>query len=329
MARRNQSMKIDFSPSIYEHAASLINLTPYEVSRDGDLIYQAHKKAFEIYRHSPVVIGIDIYNVEAEAYGCVVEKPSGTGIPAITRGIIKSIDDMYNIKPFDPNNDGRIKMIVSAGKRLLENFPEADVRIPVSGPFSIAVNLRGITELLEDIALSLKKVYDLLKKLIEGQVQFCQFIKDSGLDVAFFESAAAPPLLSPKYFHEIELPVLKEIMQKVSEVVNHPIPCIIGGDTEPILDDILDTGTGYIICPIETDQYKFMKKFGNRDNVKVRINMDSRIIAYGSKDSIINEVDRILNLANGRPNILLGTGAVPYETPIDNILLIKEYVNNS
>ncbi len=321
-------MKISFSPSIYEHAASLIGMTPYEVSRDGDLIYQAHKKAFEIYNHSPIVIGIDIYNLEAEAYGCIIEKPSGTGIPAITRGIMKSIDDIYNIKPFDPNNDGRLKMIVSAGKRLLEDFPSADVRIPVSGPFSIAVNLRGITGLLEDVALSPKKVYDLLKKLVDGQVRFCQFIKDSGLDIAFFESAGAPPLLSPKYFHDIELPVLKEIMQKVSQVVGHPIPCIIGGDTEPILDDILDTGTGYIICPIETDQYKFMKKFGNREDVKVRINMDCRIIASGSKDSIIDEVDRILKLAEGRPNVLLGTGAVPYETPVDNILLIKEYVNN-
>ena len=31
-------------------------------------------------------------------------------------------------------------------------------------------------------------------------------------------------------------------------------------------------------------------------------------------------------LAAGRPNILLGTGAVPYETPPVNLLLIRDYV---
>jgi hypothetical protein len=35
----------------------------------------------------------------------------------------------------------------------------------------------------------------------------------------------------------------------------------------------------------------------------------------------------VIALAAGRPNILLGTGAVPYETPPGNILLIKEYVS--
>ncbi|MFQ6043363.1 MAG: hypothetical protein ACE5PV_21125 [Candidatus Poribacteria bacterium] len=45
-----------------------------------------------------------------------------------------------------------------------------------------------------------------------------------------------------------------------SEVAGHAAPCIIGGDTEPILDDIFDTGTSYVICPAETDQEAFMAK---------------------------------------------------------------------
>jgi hypothetical protein len=116
-------------------------------------------------------------------------------------------------------------------------------------------------------------------------------------------------------------------MERVGEVVGHPVPCIIGGDTEPILDDILSTGTGFIICPAETDQDKFMRKFGERTDVKVRLNMNPHIVASGSKDEIIAEIDRILALARGRSNILLGTGAVPYETPPENILLIKEYAS--
>jgi len=70
-----------------------------------------------------------------------------------------------------------------------------------------------------------------------------------------------------------------------------------------------------------------MEKFGDRTEVNVRINLTPNIVAYGSKEAILAEVDRILELADGRPNALLGTGAVPYETPGENILLIKEYVS--
>jgi uroporphyrinogen decarboxylase len=318
-------MKIAFSPSVYEHAAFLIGMTPWEVSRDMRLLCKAHSTAYELYNHSPIVVGIDIYNLEAEAYGCVVQNPNGYGTPAITNGIFNSIEDTKSLKPFNTQTDGRIKMIIDSGVQIAKDFPDADVRIPVSGPFSISASLMGFGKLLESIALSPAEVRDFLIRLVEGQIRLCQAVVDAGLDVAFFESAAAPPILSPKYFHDVELPALKETMERVEEVVGHPVPCIIGGNTEPILDDILSTGTGFIICPAETDQEKFMRKFGERIDVKVRINMSPHIVARGSKDDIITEIERILILAHGRSNVLLGTGAVPYETPPENILFIKEY----
>lgn len=320
-------MKIAFSPSVYEHAAFLIGMTPWDVSHDVELLWRAHRTAYEIYHHSPIVVGIDIYNVEAEAYGCTVERPGGNGVPAITKGIFDSIEEVLSLKPFDPKVDGRIGMTIEAGKRLAAEFPDADVRVPVSGPFSIAVSLRGLGSLLEDVASCPREVSRFLKQLVEGQIRLCQAVIEAGLDVAFFESAAAPPLLSPKHFREVELPALKEAMERVGEAVMHSVPCIIGGDTEPILDEILSTGTGYIICPAETDQEAFMAKFGDCTDVKVRINLDPNTVAYGSKEAILAEVDRILKLAGGRPNVLLGTGAVPYETPCENILLIKDYVS--
>jgi len=257
-------MKIAFSPSVYEHAAFLIDRSPWEVSRDTDLLFKGHAKAYELYQHTPIVVGIDIYNLEAEAYGAIVNNPGGNGIPAITKEIINSTDEAKRLKTFDPMKDGRIKMVIGTGKRLAKEYPDADVRIPVSGPFSIAINLMGFENLLESIANSPAQVCDFLKQLAINQIPFCRAVMDAGLDVAFFESAAAPPLLSPKYFREVELPALKYTIEQVSEVVGHPVPCIIGGDTEPILDEILSTGTGYIICPAETDQAKFKKIWQNR-----------------------------------------------------------------
>ncbi|MBM4032946.1 MAG: hypothetical protein FJ291_14320 [Planctomycetes bacterium] len=322
----HDGVKIPFSPSVYEHAARLIGRTPWEVSRDAGLLFAAHRAAWREYRHSPVVVGIDIYNLEAESYGGRVVAPGGDGIPAIPEPLVGSLDEARRLRPFDPRRHGRIPMVIGVGRRLKGELPGADVRIPVSGPFSIAVSLRGITGLLEDVALRPDATRAFLLWLAENQSAFCQAVAAAGLDVAFFESAAAPPLLSPRQFHEVELPALKRAMAAAASVLGHPVPCVIGGDTEPILGDILATGTGYVICPAETDQAAFVARSAAHPHVKVRINLDPHTVAHGARATILREVDRILALAATRPNCLLGTGALPYETPPENVKLIRDYV---
>ncbi len=320
-------MKIQFAPSVYEHAAALVGRTPWAASRDGELMFQGHRAAYLEYAHAPVVVGIDIYNLEAEAYGGVVVEPTGNGIPAIVEPVVGSVRQGLDLPAFDPRRDGRIAMAVDVARRLAQTFPDADVRLPVSGPFSIAVSLRTITGLLEDVADDPETTAAWLMQLAENQAAFCELIVESGLDVAFFESAAAPPLLSPRQFHEVELPALRQAMAVAATITGRPVPCVIGGDTTAILEDILSTGTSYVVCPFEApDQAAWLAITASRPEVVVRINMDLRIVTRGPADAIRREVDRVLALAATRPNCVLGTGALPYETPPAHVRLIKDYV---
>ena len=219
-------------------------------------------------------------------------------------------------------------MAIGVGTRLKRAFPEADVRIPVAGPFSIAANLLGFDELLCAVLSEPDRARSALAHLVEGQARFCAAVRTAGLDIAFFESAAAPPLLSPAQFRDVELPPLKETLHRAAEVVGHPVPCVIGGDTAPILPYIIETGTRYVICPIETDQAAFMRVMRAHPEVMVRINMAPGIVAGGAWNQIREEVDRVLRLAAGRERVCLGTGALPYETPPENVVRIKEYVQH-
>jgi uroporphyrinogen-III decarboxylase len=167
----------------------------------------------------------------------------------------------------------------------------------------------------------------LLMRLAENQAVFSRAVVAAGLDVAFFESAAAPPLLSPRQFHDIELPALRRILELTASIVGHPVPCIMGGNTFLILDDILSTGTGFVVSNVETNQAAFVKRVAaTHPHVKVRINMDPRIVACPDRKAIYCEIDRILGIAGGRPNCLMGTGCLPLETPPENVRLIQEYV---
>jgi uroporphyrinogen decarboxylase len=319
---------MEVSPSIYEHAARFIGRTPWEVSRDGELVYQAHAAAYEYYRHAPIMPGIDIYNLEPEAYGAVIEQPTGHNIPAISRHPFGAVEELLALPPLDPDNAGRIPMLIEAARRLAARYPEADIRVPVSGPFSIASNLVGFETLLMEVATDPELVARVLSHLGEGQVRFARAIKRAGLDIAFFESAACPPMLSPLLFREVELPALRDLMNRIGEVAGHPVPCIIGGNTAPIVEAMLETGSGYLIAPFETDQRLFLEKVAGRPDVRIRVNIDLRVLSSGSHDQITAEADRVLALASTRPNACLGTGALPYETPPENVRFLQQYVAN-
>jgi len=318
---------MELSPSVYEHAAAMIGRRPWEVSRDPELLFAAHAAAYRVYRQTPIMPGIDIYNLEAEAYGAVVEDPVGFGIPGISKPTYRSTEELMRLRPLDPRKDGRVPMAIAVAARLAETFPEAVVRVPVSGPFSIASNLMGFENLLYEVAECPDLVAEALLHLVPGQVNFAAEIKRRGLDVAFFESAACPPLLSPAMFRRVELPALKAMINGISEVLGHPIPCIIGGDTTPILEAMLETGTKYVVAPYETDQEAFMKKIWDRVDVRVRVNTDVEIISRGTWDQIRADADRIVRLVQGRPNVCMGTGALPYETPPENVLRLRDYVS--
>ena len=54
--------------------------------------------------------------------------------------------------------------------------------------------------------------------------------------------------------------------------------------------------------------------------------MDLRVIASGTYQQIEAEANRVLTLAGDRPNVCLGTGALPYETDPQNVRHLMDYV---
>ncbi len=316
---------MELTPAVYEHAAALIGRTPWEASRDPEWMFAGHAEAFRLYHHCPIV-GIDIYNLEAEALGAEVRQPGGTGIPAVSEHICGCVEEMADLTPLDASA-GRIPMVIEVARRLACEFPHADVRVPVSGPYSIACSLLGLETLVIETAMKPDATAKALQHIAAGQLVFCQAVRDAGLGIALFESAATPPMLSPAMFRDVELPVLKWLLGQASDIVSHSVPCIIGGDTAPILEDILSTGTGYVICPgpDETDQKAFLQTIRNRTDVRVRVNMNAAIIASGSELQVQQEIDRIVELIDGRENACIGTGVLPYETPRGSVLRAIEY----
>jgi uroporphyrinogen-III decarboxylase len=281
-----------------------------------------------MYRHNPVVIGIDIYNLEAEAYGAVVDRPDGAALPVISRRLVRTAADIPRLEPFDPLSDGRIPQILDAAKQLQACHSGADIRIPVSGPFSIASNLVGFETLLCETIEEPEMVRNAMEWLIDGQIAFCQAVASQGLRVALFESAATPPLLPPRSFKKILYPSLEKLAHRVFEITGENIACIIGGDTCPILETLMQAGPGYIICPVETEQSQFMRKMRQFPDAMVRINMQPAVFTVDAKTAI-EEAERVLGIAGQRKNVCIGSSALPFDANPEVVLRVKEYIGNN
>lgn len=320
---------MQFCPSVYEHAARIIGRTPWEVSRDGTLLAAGHIEAYRLYAHRPVVVGIDIYNLEAEAYGAIVQRASGHGIPAIHDFPYPRVEDLLRLSPFDPDSAARVPMVLQAAQEVARACPQADVRVPVAGPFSVAGNLVGLEALLCAVATQPDLVVTALTHLVDGQIQFCRAITDRRLGIAFFESAAAPPLLSPAQFRAVELPVLQVMLRAVAGITGSPPAFIMGGDTALIVDAMMETGTGYVCCPAETDQPAFMERMQAHPDVTVRVNMDPWPLVAGDDESIRKEVDRVLRLAQNRTRVCIGTGVLPYEVEPQTVLRTRRMIRST
>ena len=281
-----------FEPISYEHAAQLIGRTPWEVSRDPVLLADAHVKAMETYRYPRCVVGLDIYNVEAEVYGSGVMDAGPGGVPAIGLPVIREVERIMDLQ-IDPMKDGRIPLVLEAAERVAERCPDADIRVPLSGAFTIAFHLMGLERLVLGLLTDPGPVEAVLLHLAENQVRYGSEATRRGFRVSLFESSVTPPLLSPDLFSEHVLHYLGTILRGLTEPGREGPQLIIGGDTLQILPAILSLSPGYIICPAETDQERFMEQVGTRDGMTVRINLNPAVFLPGNRQRALDEAARV------------------------------------
>lgn len=320
---------MEYTPAVYEHAASFIGARPWEASRDEELLFRAHAAAYRAYRHTPIVVGIDVYNVEAEAYGARVEDPGGNEVPSVSGRPCASAAEILSLRPYDGGMAGRLPLILRAARRLRKEFPGAEIRIPVSGPFSIACGLVGFQELLMEMMEDPAVVGKALMRLAEDQAGLCGVIGRDGFRVMVFESSGSPPLVSPALFEELLFPSLHHVVQGAAPLLGEPPPLILGGDTLRILPLLIRTGTRYLICPAETDARRFMEEVARHGEVSVRINVSPGLFASGPVEPLDEALRAAVAVAGGRPRTSVGTGVLPYDAVPDRVLRGKALVEGA
>jgi uroporphyrinogen decarboxylase len=142
--------RIPFAPATYEHKGKLVGKAPSEICRNAEALYAGLKAELAVYDPDLLVIGIDVYNVKAEAMGCkVVYFENSDEVPAIVEPLIKNPSDLGRLGVPDPDKDGRMPVYLQVAEALGKEIgSEIIIRGAVTGPFSMATSLVGVEKLL-------------------------------------------------------------------------------------------------------------------------------------------------------------------------------------
>ena len=319
------SVKIPFMPTIIEHAASFISRTPSSVAQNANLLAMAHIAAYKHYLPDAVTIGMDIYNIEAEALGCTVRFYDDTSIPGIVGRLCYS---ELNLESITFSKDkGRIGLLLEAASVVkAEIGGEVGVSVGICGAFSILIEMFGFEAALDILCDEVEVAHNILAQLLEFQKAYCTEIAALGIGIVVFESWASPPLISPAMYQQFALPYESQLFAHMKEIGITVRPLVIGGDTRGIVNDMLDSGTTLLLSDYNTPLEIYVEKAREKD-LTVRVNIDPKLIQNGDWDSIAARVHEIHTHAKSYGKIIAGSGVVPYNTSPENLLRVKQVID--
>lgn len=318
--------RVPFIPAVYEQKAFLINDTPSRVARDADLFHRALLTEHDTYQADALVIGMDVYNLEAEAIGSTVTYYDGDdpSIPGISAGdhALAFGDDLSALKVPDPRHDGRLPINLEVARRVAGLNATVPVRGAVSGPLSLALSLLGP----EDFFMGTLDDPDYCRRALdfcaEVIIAFGKAYLDAGVGVIMFDSQASPDLFSINMFEEMVLPPTRRIIAALHDAGEPVCPLIIGGNTTRLAKAYAQTGSRQILCDFSAD-WPTYKQLCTDQRLAVRRNISPHAIKDGTPESLGATSRQYLAEADGMPGFILGTAVLPFGTPTENVLAIR------
>lgn len=318
--------RVPFVPTVYEHAASLIGVTPSEMAQRADLIVKGQLKAYDMYKHDLLAVGVDIYNLEAEALGCKVCFFSDDNVPAIASNVIERKEDLLKLKLLDPESAGRLPLLLDAASQIKE---EVGHQVPVNGavvgPFTLAAILRGYENFVNDMITDPVFAHELLGFTTLVGAECGKGMIRRSLGVSVNESWISPPLLSPALYKAFAFPYEKQLIQALKEAGGTSIGLISGGNTTSIVEGMIETGTSLVMGDWGCD-LSFYKTLAQKAGIILRGSIQSRLLENGSLEEIALQAEKVLEIGMPGGNFILGCGVLPFGASPEKVLFLKQIV---
>ena len=318
-----------FAPTVYEHGATLLGKTVSEVAQSDTYVIAAQQKAEQLYRPDLLTVGVDIYNVEYEALGGHIRYFSDQRLPEPDEGMLTDTDALLAfLEETDAEaclTRGRLPLFRHAARSLRKTVdPNREVLASVTGPFTLAVMLRGYEDLIMDLIAQEESAERLLAFTSDFVSRVGRSYIECGVGVCMNESYICPPLLSPGMFRETVMPLEAKVTAALYCHNARTVSLISGGDTTSIYPDLLKTGSNLLMADSNCNIDAIMEMVGERD-VDIRGNVSSKDLLTGNFEKIESDLNRLYHSKlSQRPSNLIGCGIVPLTASVESVIHFRD-----
>jgi len=257
-----------------------------------------------------------------EALGGEVVFPEDDEPWGIHGPLVREWSDLESLHLPNPQQDGRMPMMLDAARRVVELvnqelYVEANID---SGPFQIALMLRGFQQGYLDVIEEPQKMHDLIEFALQVSITYGRAMAQTGVDaIQFGESSAS--VVAPKIFRELVLPYDQRLIAALKEE-NIKAVLHVCGDSTHLLDSLACSGADWLeidaLVPLE-------KAFAAvRSSMVIRGNVDTTLLLNGPTQCIWQAANACLGAAEktgGRLILSPGCG-VPKFTPPEHIRIL-------
>lgn len=319
----------DYVPVTAQLGAHTIRLTGVDEQlfwSDASVFLNSHLLASEYYELDGPSTYYDLYNIEAEALGQKLIWLPGE-FPEIDRNdqLIKEPADLDRLRPPDPYKDGRMPFVMEVYKRMVDISLNPALRF--CAPFSLAANVRGISNLIVDILDQPEFAHrmfgfltmEVLSPWIEALTEACG-VKLPALGA---DALASLPITNPQMIEEFALAYALKLREQTGDVA------IFGWwgdsyspDPEIIFNLKLQASPGYFygLDPdVKTIGPTKFKQFAVANERPLLLGVDCSLIGSGPVADIVGRVKEYVTAGGMDGRLSLFLNAVPSNCPSEHV----------
>ena len=313
---RRYTDRVPVTVLIGPYCCRLTNYSVKEILQDAKKSSEAHLAFYDRFNPDSLIIYNDIY-LEVEALGCELEFPKDdTSHPKTV--LLSDKSRLARLKIPDPKKDGRIPYFIEVCERVAAQVrKKAAIGLGHSGPWNIAMHLRGTEALLLDTYSDPVFVHDLMKFSTEVVRTVGDALIEAGFSPSLGEAAASCSLISPQIYCDFIKPYHTELCSYFRSKKTFPALHICG-QIDLIMQDVVETGIGLLSLDAPSSLQRLIET-GNR-KITVMGNIPTTLFSTGTRPQMEEAVrDCIDSAAEGSGYILASGCEIPMNSTEDRI----------
>ena len=297
---------------VQAHAAAFLGQTAWSMRGDATMLADAHRTAWNCYRHRLLLPGNDALTLEAEAWGAAV-RPSLTGDAwAVAKPILGALNEVLDLPEIGRSEDSAPAAVLRAVDEL-HRSTEAAVSVPVTGPLALAEHLVGrealVRDLHDDPFGSREHLLALARKLRPWLAR----VAARGAKVAITDDYFCTRDVEPEIFSGLIAPALAYLVNEAASVTGERPLLAVGGEISAVAYRLFSTNAGTVVCPAAAKRARFFQQAREFPDTTVRLDLPASLWTGSDWPSICQEITAARTAARHHPNTILGTGPLPVD----------------